>query len=647
MTAIKLAWLELRRFRGPLRQVVPVVLILVPLLYGATYLWANWDPYGKIDRVPVAVVDQDQLAHTSQGQRVDAGGQIVQQLKASKTFDWNVTDAADARDGLAHGRYFFTVTIPPEFSAKLATAANPDPQHAGIMIGLNDANNYLAGIMTEVVQTKLQDQVNAAAHAAYVRSIYGELSGIRDKLTTASDGAHRLVGATQVAEEGSASLTSGTAALHTGAGQITEGTGQIAEAAGRLDTMAGKLTGTAAKALPAVTGGLVDTARLASQGLDTVHAGTAGVKQQTGRGVADLNGLANAHPELRGDPLYARTIEHAKQLDAGAGRVDAQSGSAAGQAHEALQQARDIQSRTGSLQRQVLDLQTPVHLVDTGSHTVTAGAGTLTRGLDVLHQGSGTLHTAADQARDAATDLAGTVDDSRKRIPPTDPDQVARSAEVLSSPVHIERSNLHPAGVYGRGLAPFFFGIALWVFGLFAYLLLRPVNLRALAARVRASTLALAGWLPAAALGIAGALVLYTVVDLGLGLDPVHAWLTVLLLAVGAASFVAVDHFLRTALGVPGDVLSLVLLILQLTSSGGLYPMPTAPGFFQALNPVLPMTYLIDGLRITISGGLTSHLIRDFGVLAGFGVLFLSLTALAIRRQRIWTVSRLHPDVEL
>ncbi len=120
-----------------------------------------------------------------------------------------------------------------------------------------------------------------------------------------------------------------------------------------------------------------------------------------------------------------------------------------------------------------------------------------------------------------------------------------------------------------------------------------------------------------------------------------------LLLAVGAASFVAIDHFLRTALGVPGDILSLVLLILQLTSSGGLYPMPTTPGIFQTLNPILPMTYLIDGLRVTISGGLMSHLVRDLGVLAGFAALFLALTSLTIRRQRVWTISRLHPEVEL
>ena len=64
---------------------------------------------------------------------------------------------------------------------------------------------------------------------------------------------------------------------------------------------------------------------------------------------------------------------------------------------------------------------------------------------------------------------------------------------LLPGLVEIHTDNLNPAHVYGRGLAPFFFSIALWVFGLFAYLLLKPVNLRALADRVNPVTIAVAG----------------------------------------------------------------------------------------------------------------------------------------------------------
>src|SRR5699024_6489136 len=100
-------------------------------------------------------------------------------------------------------------------------------------------------------------------------------------------------------------------------------------------------------------------------------------------------------------------------------------------------------------------------------------------------------------------------------------------------------------------------------------------------------------------------LVLFTAVDVGLGLNPVQFFSTLGIIALAAVTFVAIDQFLRATLGAVGDLISLVLLILQITASGGLYPMETTPALFQAINPVLPMTYLIDGLRVTISGGLT------------------------------------------
>jgi putative membrane protein len=647
MTALKLAFLELRRFRGPLRVTVPVLLVLIPSLYGAMYLWANWEPYQKLDHVPVAVVNHDQPAHTREGKRVDAGAQFVAQLKEEGTFDWHFVPAHRARSGLEQGDYYFTITVPRDFSSRLASAGTTHPERAGIDIELNDANNYIAGIMTKVIQPELQSQVNSAAHAAYVRAIYGKLSEVRKRLKTASDGAHRLVHATTLGKQASATLTTGLGSLHAGTSRIARGAKQIAGASKRLDTTTSELTHTIASTLPGAAATLVNTAGVADRGLSTAHAGTRHIEQHTARAVGQLTRLADAHPELRNDPAYTRALRDARKLDATAGTVNGNVAAAAGNAHRTLRRAQSIQTQIGTAQQRVLATAKPIRLVDAGSHSVSTGASRLAHGVGTLKHSARTTRTAAKQAHSAASELSHTIDKSRRQIPPTTPDEVAHAAKVLGTPVHINRHNLHPAGVYGRGFAPFFFGIALWVFGLFAYLLLRPLNLRALASRARAPTVALAGWLPGAALGVAGALVLYGIVDAGLGLDPLHAGLTVLLLAVGAASFVAIDHFLRTAFGAPGDVLSLVLLILQLTSSGGLYPMPTTPSFFQALNPILPMTYLIDGLRVTISGGLPTHLLRDLLVLAGFGLAFLALTSLAAWRQRTWTVGRLHPDVEL
>jgi len=647
MTVIRLALLELRRFRGRMARLVPVVLCLVPLLYGAMYLWANWDPYGKIDRIPVAVVNQDVLAHTSEGQRVEAGQEIVQNLKAAHTFDWHFVSAQRARDGLEDGTYYLTITIPPSFSRDLATAGTDRPQHAHIEIRSNDANNYIVGVMAETVQPELQDQINSATHAAYVRAIYGELSKVRDELQAAASGADRLVDATAVAQRGATSLEQGTRTVQAGSADLTRGARQLATAADRLASATSDISSAAGADLPSITSAAVNASQLAVDSANLVRAGTSRVASLADTTVNYLEDLQRNYPILGRDGDFIGAMRAAKDGRAAAHQIDSDASNvmtAAGNAHSS---ALTLNSRVGSLPARLSSASSTVQLVASAAHSVSSGAGTVTSGLRALASGSSTLHQSATEAHSGAQQIATITHRALRQVPPTDADTTARAAEVLGSPTRISRTDIHPAGAYGRGFAPFFFGIALWVFGLFAYVFLPPYNRRALTSGLNAVKVAIAGWLPAAGLGLIAALVLYGVVDLTLRLDPQLPVLLVLLLATAVAAFVAIDHFLKAALGAVGAVLSLVLLILQLTASGGLYPMETTPGFFRALHPLLPMTYLVDGLRMTVSGGSGAHLARDFVVLAMFAVAFLGFTTLTVRRHRSWTPARLHPEVTL
>ena len=98
---LALARYELKRFRGPLPRLALVFILLVPLLYGCIYLAGNWDPYGRLNHVPVAVVNQDRP--TSFGDRqITAGDDFVKSLHEAGTFDFRDSEAAEAADGLAH-----------------------------------------------------------------------------------------------------------------------------------------------------------------------------------------------------------------------------------------------------------------------------------------------------------------------------------------------------------------------------------------------------------------------------------------------------------------------------------------------------------------------------------------------------------------
>ena len=646
MNAFRLAWLELRRFRGPLRRLIPVVLVLIPLLYGALYLWSNWNPYGRLDRVPVAVVNSDRPV-VANGELINAGQQFTQQLRADRIFDWHFVDAKQARDGLEQGRYYFTIEVPKDFSAKLSTASQPNPQRATLVTTKNDANGYIVGIMADTVRSQLQNQINAAAHTSYARALYGKLGDARQQLTEATGASKQLVDGTALAQQAATGVSAGMSGIRDGASQITAGAQQISQATAQLTAQVDAVTDLSAAQLPAAVNALVNASGSAVGNLTAIKGGTSFVADRGDEGVGHLKALADRHPDLADDPAYEAALDNAQKLANATHALDANAGQALDKARDANVRALTLQRNLGPMQQRVRGLSAPADELRAGTASIGAGSGQVTGGIEGLSSSSTTLQTGSGQLHNGAQRLDKLIRDALGRIPPTNPGQVARAADVLGSPSEITTANLNPAHVYGRGLAPFFFGIALWVFGLFAYLLIKPLNPRALAARSRALTIALGGWLPAAGLGVLGGLVLLGVVDLGLGLAPQDLLGTIGLVALGAVTFAAIDHFLRTALGAIGGIVSLVLLVLQLTASGGLYPMETTPTPFQAVHPYLPMTYLIDGLRVTISGGLGEHLVVDVVVLGCVLVAFLALTTLVTARQRVWTVGRLHPPIDL
>ncbi len=113
---------ELKRFgRSRMTRATVVVLALLPLIYGALYLWAYWDPFGHVDKMPVALVNSDRGAVVS-GQHINAGEEIAKSMTADHSLDWHIVDPEEARDGgVQHGKYYFMLELPPDFSEAIAS----------------------------------------------------------------------------------------------------------------------------------------------------------------------------------------------------------------------------------------------------------------------------------------------------------------------------------------------------------------------------------------------------------------------------------------------------------------------------------------------------------------------------------------------
>lgn len=646
MRLLELAGLELRRFRTPLQRAGLAFVVAVPLLYGAIYLWTNWDPYGKLDQVPVAVVNEDRPV-AAQGQTVNAGQLFVEQLREKPLLGWRFVDAAEAEQGQRDGRYYLVITVPPDFSEKLVSGETGSPQRAAMEIRLDDANGFIIGKMAETVQSELERQIDAAAISAYFHAAFGGLDTITGGLNRAADGAGQLHDGAQTANSGATQLSNGIGKLHAGSGQLAPGARQVADGVHQINLIAGPVLAELTKDLPGIAKTAGDLSSLATRVTGATAEGTQTLATAATTVSNDLSAFAAQHPDIAADPLFQRAQQAAGTVSQTAGSVAEVAGEINTKAIQIDGDVKRLQGNVPGLQDKLNGASADLGRLDSGARQVADGVATLNTGLGDAATGAGQLATGTGQLSSGSAELAGGLRDALGKVPTLDPKQRAEAADTLASPVDVTLTNAHPATLYGRGLAPFFFGIALWVFGIVAFLLLRPVSARLLAGRTGPVTTAFAAWLPVFAVGAAGGLLLYLVVDVGLGLHPVNVLGTIGVVMLAVATFTAIVHVLRLAFGAVGDALALVLLMIQLTSCGGLYPPETLPAPFGAIHPVLPMTHLVDALRVTVSGGQTSHLWRAVAVLAGYLVVALVLLVLTARRQRTWTMARLKPELNL
>jgi putative membrane protein len=643
---LRLALLELFRFRGGRPPLLPLALTLVPLLYGGVYLWATWDVYGRLDRIPVAVVNQD-VPVTAREIEVNAGQLFVQQLRQDRIFDWRFVDLQRAQRGLQSGAYYFAITVPPDFSSKLASPAPDLPRRASMLITLDDANGYLAGKMEQTTEAKLQNQITAAAHTAFAQRVLGDLTTLHQRLDQATAAIGRQRAANRRVSDDAAKVAAGLQKGQALAGRFTTTNQQLVAGAQQVLQSVSGSAASAADEIPIGAQSALDGASAAQRAAGLAASNASSAAASADVALNTLADLGQAHPTLLTDPSFRQVMDSVRRTRQSAGDASSSAQQADAATQQATAGAQWVQSAASGPQQQLRTAASQASDLVRLAQQSADQADELSRRANTASKRATMLQTDAKRLDASQAKLSASLTAAFKQIPPASAQQRARIAATLSSPVQIVTTNVHPAGVYGRGLAPLLFGIAIWVFALVAFVLFRPLNPRALAGQAHALTVAVAGWLPAAAIGVVGALVLYGVADGVLGLQPIHRLEAIGLVILAALSFVALVHLLRTAFGALGDAISFALLTVQLTASGGLYPLQTGPSPFQTVHQIMPITYVVDGLRVSISGGTDAKLIRAAIVLAGILVVSIALTALAVARQRTWTMSRLKPAVTI
>ena len=242
-----------------------------------------------------------------------------------------------------------------------------------------------------------------------------------------------------------------------------------------------------------------------------------------------------------------------------------------------------------------------------GGATLTAGIGSLQVGTTDLGQG---LRSASNQLKSASTE--------------------SNNAEILSEPLSLSKKDNDQVPVNGIAMAPYMISVALFVAALSTNMIFAKLP----SGRHPETRWA---WFKSrfeinGVIAVLAAVLVFGGVHL-IGLTANHEMRTLFLIIIASLTFMSMVTALTTWNSRLGAFFSLILLLLQLASSAGTYPLALTNDFFKAVNPWLPMSYSVSGLRQTIS--MTGNIHHQVIFLLVTLVLFIGLGMLAYQPKKM------------
>ena len=378
-------------------------------------------------------------------------------------------------------------------------------------------------------------------------------------------------------------------------------------------------------------------------GVDKLDSGATAVAQGAGTlrdGITKLDSgaatLADGSAKLADGT--GKVADGASTLNNGASQLAEGTGelkNGTGNLHNGAQQLADGE-------KEALDGQNKLH---EGATTLQDGSSQLADGTGKLNSSTAQIADGTGQLKDGTGQLSTGLQNGTRQIPNLNEEQQKDVASVMSSPVDLEHSSLANGRNYGEGMGPFFMCLALWIGGLMLVQTLRPLNNRALASKAPTARIILGSWLPFGLIGIAQAVLMFAAVKFGLGFQMAHPWLAFLFLCFVATIFTLFIHGVVVFFGSPGKLIALIIMILQLITAGGTMPYETLPHAMRWMHDFFPMGYAVTGMRRLSYGINESSLMPIMMYLLLWGAVGLVLGYLGTRRDRIWSLKKLIPEI--
>lgn len=693
--AFKVYLRDLKNIKCNIIAIVIIIgLGILPSLYAWFNIKSSWDPYGNLSDIKVGIVNLDKGTNLLD-KDINIGDIAVEGLKENKTLDFQFIDEETALKGIKSGDYYATITIAENFSRDIVSAVDGDPKKPKLIYRVNEKKNAVAPKITDNGAGTIQKEISKNFIGTVSLAIFKGLNQAEEELKDKMPIINKFENTLFEIEGQTGNIKSAINSFHDAGTNTVDVVKDVKEQIPNINKAidsAIDLANSSKTFIDNISDTVKETSKYAKEQL--ILAQETGDNLND---LLDPNDLFNGGEAVIDKVKFARQTSEVLQgridmvrsfvKSVGADRIPqlkdmydkltalsddvsklttllydmeskVQTGTDLGA--DATQQLKDvlfkISDKTDELvenmdgkykegfDKAVTDLNQIVKsasdVLDTAKKEmpkvktilddVEDGLG---KGVEVLGFAKGKMDDAEKIIKDVASklrDLQGNekLDELLKLLKA----DAVKESDFFSSPVDLVTERIYPVPNYGSALSPFFTSLSLWVGGtLIASLLTTTVY--AEKGEFSETSKYLGRGMTFVSIGILQGFIV-TVGDM-LILDTyvLNKALFVLSGVFISIVFVTMIYSLCYMFGAAGKALAVVLLVLQISSAGGTFPIEVTPDFFKMLNPFMPFTYAIGLMRELVAGVYVPSAIKDVVILLIYFVVTLILGVIVSTRK--------------
>ena len=539
-------------FSNPIVTIILVGLIILPSLYALINIDACWDPYGNTGQVEFAIANLDKGA-TFDGNKINVGNELVKDLKDNDKFKWTFVTEDELRDGVYKGDYYAGIIIPKNLSKNIISITGDNPKQAKLEYIVNMKANPVGAKLTDSGSNAVYNALNAKIVEIINLAAYGKLGELQEGLAAGAD--QLASGGNQLAA-GSAQVASGADQVSSGADQVKDGASQVKDGASQVQK----------------------GAKDVNNGADAVQKGSTAVKDGASKVEQGSEEIQSAiDPSLIPDGPVKDYVNGNVELANGSGEV------ASG--------ASKLADGSVDLAKGSSKLANGSSAVAGGASDLADGSVQLAEGSLALAAGSQLLSNAATQALFAASGALGASADSLADITGINETILG---DYFYAPVKLDRHEIFPTPDYGSQVSPFYLVLSMWVGAIITCVMLHPGTSEG--TKYSPFEMYFGKLLTYIIMSILQACVTITGCYI-LGIQIVNPLIFAFSCILVSVIFMILIYSIISAIGTVGKGIGVILLVLQISATGGIYPIEIMDPFFKALYPYMPMTYAINLVR--------------------------------------------------